>query len=72
MKRKVILGAALLREYVFVNLEEKNKFLNNLRGEYKVHEETVMDDGTVFLGISTSYNNGPLINITLESVENEN
>ena len=64
---KVLIGAVLIREYIFSSKSDEESFIKNLRCDYKIHEEFEIEEGgQCFLSISTQYNNSPLLDVYQE------
>ena len=63
----ILIGAALIREYIFSSKSDKESFIKNLCCDYKIHEEFEIEEGgPYFLSISTQYNNSPLLDVYQE------
>lgn len=62
-KRRELLAAGIVRDIRFLNTTEANKYMEQIRGEYKILDTNNCKDGTIIYRIVQQYNNSPLIEL---------
>lgn len=61
MKRKRLISAGVMRQFIFENEEAYNAYIRSLRGDYDVWDKRELPSGSIGAIIAQQYNTARLI-----------